>query len=538
MPDEPLNPTKKALWSKIQEAMAKAESGGGLPASPGPGAILQGSTVGTWDAPVAALPSAAPTAQLTSPTWDPVAAAWVSNKEAWATQAAWKIDSVNGDDAAAGTPAAPIKTLAELGRRLNGATLQQNTAVTLAGDFSTETLDLRNISTAPGTTLAVAGETTQLYAGTITASANPVPGISVGTFTDAAIGDVSPYVNKRMRLTAGASAGATAWILHQLAPTQAQVSKWRKGTSGVNATLDTYVIETLPPVREVVAAVHGNVTVSDIDCLGNLSIQDVQSVNTSGLYGCSIAAGGLTIAISSGYSPALYGCHFMGTALFIGAWAGGLSSTAPGVTLSISLGALFSVYWSVLQGSLELYEGAVVLGNTDLAIVNSAKSPAILLQPNTNLYLFSGTMWGATTGALGVSMDPGSQIYYTAGAPNVVGATHDLQMNGSYLGWASTPIALDGAQVVKKNARVPDALEVAVSFDATGVPVPVTFPAGVVLNTAAYKVEFVELAPVGGTPAASSGPWPTALGTGGFTANIGTPPGAGVTRNFTARVKL
>ena len=65
-----------------------------------------------------------------------------------------------------------------------------------------------------------------------------------------------------------------------------------------------------------------------------------------------------------------------------------------------------------------------------------------------------------------------------------------------------------------------------------------TFPAGTTLSGATYVVEYSEQAPAGGVPTPSAGPWATVKATNGFTANITVAPGAGVTRNFIARVKI
>ena len=551
MPDEPLHPTKKQLWDKIQEAMAK---GNDLPASPGLGALLQGAPAGAWDSPAAALPGATPTADLLSPIWDPVSAAWLPNRTVWAAQPAWVVDSAAGDDNNDGaTPATALKTLKELGRRLYGVTLNQYTLITLDGDFSTENLVLLDIVLATGVTLEITGTPTQLYAGTITGKTDAVTGVSAPDFTDAAIGDITPYINQRARLTGGAQAGKVAWLEYKLGATQAQVTQWGNGHNKVNATLDTYVIESLTPVGGIYVriaqsggAADGSMlfenlqTVDGADQDGDVAFY-VPSYNTVTMIGCKLGATFQTIAAVGPYAAYLDQCYLLRAAFLGNISLYGCGNSINSRINGLNTGGIIYSDWGVYRGNVGVGNGTQLAFSSDNGFLpgNEAGGKAIA-GFGSQVVQFNGAVWGTSAVADGVVVEAGAQWMYPNGAkPTLLGSTgNGPKVNGNVLPWSAIPIALGQAAIYENLQKVPDALEIDFTFGPAETTKAVAFPAGTTLNGSTYTVEFVELAPTGGTPAPSIGPWSVLPSATGFTANITVAPGAGVTRNIRARVKL
>jgi hypothetical protein len=86
---------------------------------------------------------------------------------AFGLQSSWAIDPTNGDDNAAGTPAAPLRTMAEFNNRLSFNSLQQATTLQLVGDVLDEPLQLQGTRIKLGASLTVSGTQTLVGSGTI-----------------------------------------------------------------------------------------------------------------------------------------------------------------------------------------------------------------------------------------------------------------------------------------------------------------------------------------------------------------------------------
>lgn len=181
--------------------------------------------------------------------------------ERWRSQAAWEVDPGTGNDENTGAPAAPLATWAEFVRRMgpgNVDAIPQTINVTLLADLPDTDPITGSFLFVETAALRITGTATTVASGTLDAgSTNVVPNSAPAKVVDAAIGDWTPFVGQRVRLTSGAASGAWAWLALILAPvTEARISPWANVTSAPfydNATFalatasvgDDYVVETL-----------------------------------------------------------------------------------------------------------------------------------------------------------------------------------------------------------------------------------------------------------------------------------------------------
>lgn len=194
----------------------------------------------------------------------------------WALQPAWEIDFAAGNNQNSGAPGFPLKTRAELSRRLGRNPTQQNTTVTYLSDHTDPIL----LATLVGPTFRFweVGQATPVLSGTITNFANAVPGMNLhDAFNDTAVGSWAPYLGKRIKLTSGANSGAFAWIGYDTQSGNVVTSPWRKYTAngGLDGTDrpptvgDSYVVEDLTRVNYTSIATQADAA----DSTGNPPVQ-------------------------------------------------------------------------------------------------------------------------------------------------------------------------------------------------------------------------------------------------------------------------
>lgn len=215
-----------------------------------------------------------------------------------AYEAAWYV-STTGSDAAAGTTVgAPLKTLKELARRLNGARIAQNTTVTLgAGTFQEDpvfSLDMSlgffftivgNVTSSAVDTLAAYTPNTVGAAGTNVGAVRALFTATTATLTD----------KSRLRMTSGAAAGCIAYVTRVVTPgVGTVVNVWRfaqLATVGLSERVtladpsagDTYVTDTL---NTTVGAVSFNLSGGQGSNNGFATLQDC-NVTSDGIVRCT-----------------------------------------------------------------------------------------------------------------------------------------------------------------------------------------------------------------------------------------------------------
>lgn len=199
------------------------------------------------------------------------------------TQADWYVDVAAGNDQNAGTVAAPLKTLAELQRRWEAKKTLGATSITLIG-VSTEALILQ--ATLAGA-LTVSGTPTLIYTGAVGAYQAQAAPANDARLTDAGVvaaGGWGANLQRRLRLTSGASSGAIAWVLKDLGGNVARVSQFilMTGVAANPAPGDSYVIETLPvEIGGFQIFMQGgfSVTLQDLSVRPNGTVSSYGSVN-------------------------------------------------------------------------------------------------------------------------------------------------------------------------------------------------------------------------------------------------------------------
>ena len=201
----------------------------------------------------------------------------------WSLQADWEIDYAGGDDENTGAPGDPIKTRAELSRRLGSNPTRQNTTVTyLSAHTENVVLD---IVVGSGFTYKELGTTPSVaYSGTITSYSAAIPGMNFhDQIIDASIGSWAPYLGKRAMLTSGANAGAFADIGYDLQFGGGVITTpWRKPTTngGLDGTDrppspgDDYEIQDLTQVAYSAIASNAD----PVSSTGAISVQ-IQNIN-------------------------------------------------------------------------------------------------------------------------------------------------------------------------------------------------------------------------------------------------------------------
>src|SRR5688572_15756359 len=91
----------------------------------------------------------------------------LASRQTASAQTSWAIDATLGNDNNEGTPAAPLKTMAEFNDRMQGVRVQGASTLQLVGDVIDEPLQLAGVRFKPTTSLSVTGTRTQLGTGTI-----------------------------------------------------------------------------------------------------------------------------------------------------------------------------------------------------------------------------------------------------------------------------------------------------------------------------------------------------------------------------------
>ena len=194
----------------------------------------------------------------------------------WSLVPAWEIDFAAGNDQNSGAPGFPLKTRAELSRRLGRNPTQQNTTVTYLSDHTAPI----QLNALVGSTFRFweIGQATTVLSGTITNFANAVPGMNLhDAFNDTGVASWAPYLGKRIKLTSGANSGAFAWIGYDTQAGNVVTSPWRKytATGGLDGTdrpptvADTYIVEDLTRVNYASIATQADAA----DSTGNPPVQ-------------------------------------------------------------------------------------------------------------------------------------------------------------------------------------------------------------------------------------------------------------------------
>lgn len=126
------------------------------------------------------------------------------------TQAVWAVNATTGNDAAAGGTLTPLRTVAELSRRLKGITLTVSTVITLTGTFAqTDVLSLQDIFCYDEASITINGVVTPVQSGIVISSVTAIGAGTTQPWTIVTTGiDWTLQTARRVTL----SGGQTGWI--------------------------------------------------------------------------------------------------------------------------------------------------------------------------------------------------------------------------------------------------------------------------------------------------------------------------------------
>jgi hypothetical protein len=379
-----------------------------------------------------------------------------------AQQTDWYIDGTNGLDSNSGiNGAAPLKTGAELARRLGPtATWPAGCTVHVMAAGMIDSLVLSGNTAAAGTSVNVIGTPTQqANAGLVTAytgmdHATPKSPILIC----AGIADWTPYVGMRVRITAGANAGAVAWILkanaHGLGLNVARTSMWYRLTdlvvsAGLNAAIapavnDPVVVETMPAVPSIQMNIGGTFDTADfVGAQWPLRHWSITSVDCPQIYKYASSD-------NSNYRGIMWGSRIRElihpTAQFTG-------STAKGATVAC-------LFWTPANSNTSIVGNLLGCGWLNVATATQAPGAANITQfgvmqggrfafTGTRLAAFNNQIWdtpanqSAFTGVMGqisslsgqvlgygIGIDNGAGLI-TQGTINLLGAQGDVRLNSA-----------------------------------------------------------------------------------------------------------
>ncbi len=167
---------------------------------------------------------------------------------AYGSQAAWAINAATGSDSNAGTPAAPLATMAELSSRLSGQLIRQATTVSIVGNVTDSPLMLSGTRFASGASLAVNGTRTQLVAGgtiSVVATLGALGTDYPWQITTAGVDWTLQPAGAQIRF----SNSTTAFIVQVIDANNVVVVPTTSGGSAtVPTTLLTFTVESIPSV--------------------------------------------------------------------------------------------------------------------------------------------------------------------------------------------------------------------------------------------------------------------------------------------------
>ncbi|GMV18567.1 MAG: hypothetical protein AMXMBFR56_67910 [Polyangiaceae bacterium] len=388
-------------------------------------------------------------------------------------QADWYVDSVNGDDENPGTAALPLQTLRELSRRWAGRVLGPSivtATITLLGTFPTEVLAL-NATWARGQIVVVTGTTTELATGTITTYTARNPGANASATILADI-SFAALVKKRVRLTSGASVGATGWVLADVGGNTCRVSCVQLSGNGVApANGTTFSIEEYPTTIGGVATVcagGGQLFVRDLNIAAGSDIPNYMLGNARLGLGASYTAGScfdrcfFTATFRGFYGFGMNGCatnaaNILSSGLYylqahtqfsFSTW---LNATVDIGTSSSSYMCIESINTSI--NLIALTGQSVVQQRADIQMFGCTTTVAALLVTDDSTWAYQSgvNIFGSgNTFPTAVQVRSGSHFLYVTNKPAIVGATQDALVGGTPKAWAAIPYVevANGAMIV------------------------------------------------------------------------------------------
>ncbi len=399
----------------------------------------------------------------------------IAGAEPFMSQAAWVVDSVNGNDANEGTALSPIRTLAELARRWSGKVLLPSivaATIRLLGTFPGETLSLPTPTVDRGQSLGITGALTTVLSGTITTyTARNAAGNASATI----LANVSfaGQAGRRIRLTSGGNAGATATVLADLGGNTCRVSSFASSTGSAvtPANGESFVIETYDTTVGGVSIISlgaGKVWAEDLE----FAAQETFQPNTFQPAGFVSTGAGVDRG-----SAFFNRCRFSGGNTFMLVAGCGFTACTVACNLSLRLGRFYFQHGAIVAGSCALFNSSLTIQAGWFSVDSSTGTPLTLTEQSsvnqiadvqffgcagTNGIELRESVWaqgasvfvyGATnTFTTALRVISGSEFLYQ-NTPTIVGVTQDVLLGGAATAWGAIPAinAANNAAVVVRS---------------------------------------------------------------------------------------
>lgn len=421
------------------------------------------------------------------------------SQTAWQTESDWYVDEQNStglasDNNQGNDPSAPLLSYAELTRRIEFATLAQDTTVHLLSDVNDDSAFIFRGTIITPFVLRISGEApVELLASSVLTGATNIvvdttrPSIQITgiNWTTAGPGGTS-LVGRRCRVTAssGAQVGTVFWI-EEVDPSDSSVAYISQPyftappALGATQTLsvgDTIVVEDLTVLGRVVLQYTSDGAVDGSNLSKNVVIENVRGQrvanNTAvalwGLqpWGQGVSVYGSHVNYSRTVAPFVemtacrWGSDTLTTALLDP--AGGLSVLRASSIKAKTGGSTMTVFGA---GALELYDNCSCTSRLQIAgnflqarSVQALSSwswsaAALAVSEGASLTFFSA-YWGssAVANSYGIQVRSGSQaMYLSSTPPTAAGAAgFDISVGGATASYAGLPAA--GEDPAKKNS--------------------------------------------------------------------------------------
>ncbi len=371
----------------------------------------------------------------------------------WREQAEWHIDAGTGNDENDGSAGNPLASWAELRRRLGAnPVIPQATEILIESDLL-EVLSFDGAAVPTGLVAVRGGVKTTLQSGTLSG----VTAQDRGTQTPMQLDDagLDAFVDKRIRFTDGAAAGATCWAFRspgaglldcvQAITYDASADPLpASGTAVTPGIGDSYVVEDLFQVD----AVQLDFQRTDISGAGSAVVEEVAVVDANAsfmlrgrgnpaLFVRSSCAGSRVTedtnmsAFSSFFNSTNHRGEFED-------FHAALVKSPVSTIFFVAAVASFAEDTIGSGGSLVCSESRFVFGD---AAVFDSNAAGVNMAPNTTAVVGNGaTVWGDGNNSYGWLIEAGALVVYETGAqPTLTGDTNDTHFGGADVAYAGIP---------------------------------------------------------------------------------------------------
>ena len=384
----------------------------------------------------------------------------------WRRQAQWYVDSVSGNDENLGTLVSPIRSWAELLRRVGfTAFLPQTTTINLPNGLAVGDV-IRGKWEVEGAVFIVGAVATQVTTGSLTGVTPSDNATENWLYDDTGGIDFTAQEGLRMRITSGARLDAVANVGKAMSATQARGASFvspppltfpvNPGGTPVSAQSgDPYAIEQLVEVDAVQLTVTHvsqptftttSLFVIDLfvkDSGGKPHINRAEDSNTA-FFGCKIGDGSSDLEFLGQYN--ITACYLLGggfgTISFKYAGLSQLNGCSFKGFVSVGVGAQLVVDDShVESGNFNASDTAVLtlkrVGVHDSSLVLAASGLSTLSGGRIRCL---NNVWGSGHDQYGIDVEAGTSVLYsTANKPTITGTLGDTRVGGAVTAYGSVP---------------------------------------------------------------------------------------------------